>query len=308
MSFVRLRSALAALGLASVLGVSSVVSGFAASSTVTVTPATLSPTSWYFYDDTDDIPSLVEDPAHYKCVSGPSNRPAGVGSVYFHDDAGAVSPQRWNVATSMYGNTPLSAISALKFNTFQPSAGQTGSCAAASNECAVYLNFDVDFGPGVCPSVNCSIPTTGYQKRLVYVPAANGTVVFDTWQEWDATASGALWTWSGYDSFGHWPDGNTSRYRTWSSILAAFPNGHVNEDSGSSQLLFRAGEPYPGGFTGFLDKATIGIGGNNTVYDFEPTIGPPTSKDQCKGDGWKQFNTPAFKNQGDCVSYTNNGK
>lgn len=40
-----------------------------------------------------------------------------------------------------------------------------------------------------------------------------------------------------------------------------------------------------------------------------PQIGPPTNKDQCKNDGWKNFNTPRkFKNQGDCVSYTVNGK
>ncbi|MDT4969728.1 MAG: hypothetical protein QOJ64_4465 [Acidobacteriota bacterium] len=40
-----------------------------------------------------------------------------------------------------------------------------------------------------------------------------------------------------------------------------------------------------------------------------PQIGPPTNKDQCKNDGWKTFNTPrTFKNQGDCVSYTANGK
>ena len=32
-------------------------------------------------------------------------------------------------------------------------------------------------------------------------------------------------------------------------------------------------------------------------------IGPPTDKDQCKKDGWKIFNNPTFKNQGDCVSF-----
>ena len=38
-------------------------------------------------------------------------------------------------------------------------------------------------------------------------------------------------------------------------------------------------------------------------------VGPPTSKDQCKKDGWQQFNTPReFKNQGDCVSYVQNAK
>jgi hypothetical protein len=34
-----------------------------------------------------------------------------------------------------------------------------------------------------------------------------------------------------------------------------------------------------------------------------PIVGPPTDKDQCKKDGWKIFNTPTFKNQGECVKY-----
>lgn len=313
MKLARLRSFVAAAGLAASLGVSAAVPGIAASTTVTVTPATLSAVSWYFYDDANDIPSTTQDLAHYKMVSGPGVPPAGVGSVFFHNDPEDTSVipnnklQRWNIATSTYGNTPLSSLTALKFNTFVPSAGQTGGCANVSNECDIYLNFDVDFGPGVCPSANCPIPATGYQKRLAYVPGQNGTVAFDTWQEWDAAAPGALWTWSGYDSFGHWPDGDTNRYRTWGTILAAFPAAHVNENVGSSQLLFRSGEPYAGGFNAYLDKATIGVGGNDTVYDFEPLVGPPTSKDQCKGDGWKQFNAPSFKNQGDCVSYVATG-
>ena len=38
-------------------------------------------------------------------------------------------------------------------------------------------------------------------------------------------------------------------------------------------------------------------------------VGPPTSADQCKNGGWEQFNTPrTFKNQGDCVSFVQNGK
>lgn len=38
-------------------------------------------------------------------------------------------------------------------------------------------------------------------------------------------------------------------------------------------------------------------------------IGPPTSKDQCKNDGWMSFDTPrTFKNQGDCIQFVNIGK
>ncbi len=34
-----------------------------------------------------------------------------------------------------------------------------------------------------------------------------------------------------------------------------------------------------------------------------PLVSPTTDKNACKKDGWKDFNNPTFKNQGDCVSY-----
>ncbi len=37
-------------------------------------------------------------------------------------------------------------------------------------------------------------------------------------------------------------------------------------------------------------------------------VGPPTNKDQCKKDGWKTFNNPTFKNQGQCIKYVENHK
>ncbi len=65
-------------------------------------------------------------------------------------------------------------------------------------------------------------------------------------------------------------------------------------------LLFRTGgSAVPGNVgKGFLfDNLTLSSG---------PTpVGPPTNKEQCKNDGWTIFNNPTFKNQGDCVSYTN---
>jgi hypothetical protein len=38
-----------------------------------------------------------------------------------------------------------------------------------------------------------------------------------------------------------------------------------------------------------------------------PAPTTPTSKDQCKNGGWKTFTNPAFKNQGDCVSFVATG-
>jgi hypothetical protein len=289
----RLRSSVFAFGLAAMLGVLTAFSGFAATTNVTVTPASLSFASWYFYDDTGDVTSTSQLPGKYEFVTGPASPPAGIGSVRFQ----TTGSERWNIATSTYANTPLLNL-AIKFNSFQPGLGQGANCAAASAECAVYLNFDVDFGTGL----------PGYQRRLVYVPGVNGAVAFDTWQEWDATASGALWTWSGYIANGNkWPDNDPNQYRTWQSLLAAFPAAHVNENAGSSQLLFRAGDPHPAGFIGYVDKVTIGVGSNTTVFDFEP-FAAAQDKDDCKNGGWQNLRradgTP-FKNQGDCVSYTN---
>ena len=34
----------------------------------------------------------------------------------------------------------------------------------------------------------------------------------------------------------------------------------------------------------------------------------PTSKDQCKKGGWQNFDSPAFKNQGDCIQFVNKGE
>lgn len=38
-----------------------------------------------------------------------------------------------------------------------------------------------------------------------------------------------------------------------------------------------------------------------TRFDVVPAV--PQSKDECKNGGWKTFSDPAFKNQGDCVSW-----
>lgn len=42
---------------------------------------------------------------------------------------------------------------------------------------------------------------------------------------------------------------------------------------------------------------------NSEKLDVVPVVGPPSSKSECKADGWMTFNNPTFKNQGDCVSF-----
>ena len=70
-----------------------------------------------------------------------------------------------------------------------------------------------------------------------------------------------------------------------------------------NRMLFRTG--------GTSNPATQGKGFliDNLSIKTSTPIGPPTSKDQCKGNGWQSFDAPrTFKNQGDCISYVANGK
>jgi hypothetical protein len=294
----RLRSSVLAFGLASILSVLTAVSGIAATTNVTVTPQSLSATSWYFYDDVGEAASVAEDLAHYKFVVGPGTPASGAGSVFFHNDVQGPptsSQQRWNIATRRYVGTPLSKIDALKFNTFEP-AGEAPD--------AVFLTFDISFGV---------TPPTGYQGRLSFVPRQNGTVTANTWQDWNAANSGSLLSWSRFSSNGSkWPDNNTNELRTWADITASFPNAKLDNPAnpGFGQVLFRSGEPYPTGFTGYLDKVTVDVDGDVTIFDFEP-FAAAQDKDDCKNGGWQNLRRAdgsPFKNQGDCVSYTNTRK
>jgi hypothetical protein len=54
---------------------------------------------------------------------------------------------------------------------------------------------------------------------------------------------------------------------------------------------------------GTADISNIVVNGVTEVPT--PVVGPPTTKSACKHGGWKTFNNPSFKNQGQCVSYVN---
>lgn len=211
---------------------------------VSTVSATLSPTGWLFYNDEND----TVDNTLGSFVAGPATPPAGTGSVQFS----VAGTQRRNLATYQFSGTPLADITTIKFNTYQPSSNP------GSTNRAIYLNFNVDFDG-----------SDTWQRRLVFVPSANGTVQQDSWQEWDAIDSGnALWSWSGFAANGNkWPDGNTNANRTWSDIVASFSGARIRVTD--AHWGFRAGEPYNDGFTGNIDKFTFGVLGNNTVFDFE---------------------------------------
>ena len=86
-------------------------------------------------------------------------------------------------------------------------------------------------------------------------------------------------------------------------------NGSVTYTFNAATIAASGQVPFPTGtiqsvdvlldVQGSADLTNITFNGVTQV----PQVGPPTSKDACKHGGWKTFNNPSFKNQGQCVSY-----
>jgi hypothetical protein len=211
------------------------------------------PTQWLFYNDTND----TIDAALGSFVGGPASAPLGAGSAEI--ELGATTSPRTDLATYGFAGTLLADITRLSFSAYSHGgvAGPTES---------PYLLFDIDFATSTL---------SGYEGRLVYVPAANGGVPQDQWNAFDALAGGGgMWTWSHYAANGnHWPDGDTSEYRSWADIVSAFPGASILAGTGLTGI--RVGEPGPVGYTGDIDAFIFGVtDGTNTTtttFDFEPT-------------------------------------
>lgn len=203
------------------------------------------PNSWFFYNDTNDTVMSIDEFAgtdgenHMEGIAG-----SGAAKMTLHSDP---SNPRYNIATAQYGGVALSDISSLKYRIYD---------ASASSE-TPFLNFNVDFDG-----------SNTWQRRLVMVPtvaAGNDGVPADTWTTVDAIDGGsAMWTWSGYAANGNkWPDNNTDEYRSWSDLLAAFPN--IQTLATGAWLGVRVGHPGPAGETGYVDWIEF----DGQVSDFE---------------------------------------
>ncbi|MDB5189349.1 MAG: hypothetical protein JWL82_306, partial [Parcubacteria group bacterium] len=205
------------------------------------------PTKWFFYNDNSDT---IND-ALGSFVNGPATAPAGSGSAQIMDDA---VNNRIDLATYGFAGTKLSDIKTLAFSAYSHSgvAGATES---------PFMVFNVDFDG-----------SDTWQKRMVFVPSDNGGVPQDTWNTYDAINSGAaMWVYSGAVWPGSVIPGTTPR--TWSDILAAYPNVRVRVSDGFMGV--RVGEPGPTNYIGNIDKFVIGVQTGSNIdtktFDFEPT-------------------------------------
>lgn len=199
--------------------------------------------SWFGYnDETDKV-----DNSLISFVPGPGNPPYGNGSAQIT----VSGTQRRNLATYQFAGTALADIKQMKFTTYNASATNLGG-----PERSAFLHFNVDFNG-----------SDTWQRRLVYVPDTNGTVVPDVWQEWDAISNGAArWVLSG----GTWPTSGdpASTVKTWDDILAAYPNVRIRVTD--AFLGMRVGEPYGDGFVGNIGSFTFTTVVSSTRFVFGP--------------------------------------
>ncbi len=231
---------------------------------------------------TDDWVLYFRTAGNGAFASGPGTPPLGVGSLTLATPTGADKVTLFNYD---HVGTRLADVRSMSYSTWRTTG--TGQQVAA-------INLQVD--------VNGAAP--GGFTTLVFEPVYNtaqGAVVNGTWQSWDAYMGGnAIW-WSSNAIPGA---PNRDTFVPWSTIVAANPDAvivggfGVNQGSGNPALVSSVDALH-------FDTPSVSV-----TYDFEP-YRVATTKDACKNDGWKQVKRAdgtGFRNQGDCVSYTNTGK
>jgi hypothetical protein len=202
-------------------------------------------------------------------VDGPGTPPAGTGSLHLVTPTGADKVFLFNYD---HVGTPLADVDHLAYSTYRESG--TGNQLPA-------INIQVDYNGDA----------EGGFTTLVYEPVYNNAtqpIVEDQWQDWIASGSGRWWSTRPIN--GQCAGATTLCFRTWDQIQQNNPDAVITGGFGVNQ---GSGNPA-------LDANVDALEINSLTYDFERA---PASKDECKNGGWETFTSPAFKNQGDCVSF-----
>lgn len=179
--------------------------------------------------------------------SGPGTPPAGAGSLELATTTDLDKVYAFNYD---HVDTKLNEITAMGYSSYR---------SAGSAQQATALNVQVDYnGPAV----------EGGFTTLVFEPVYNtaqGAVVDNTWQTWDAFKNGEAKWWSTKPI----PGAPTqSSYVSWATIVAQNQDATILGGFGVNQ---GSGNP---GLTVAVDNLTIGDADSLTVYDFEAVAAP----------------------------------
>lgn len=200
----------------------------------------------------------------------------GVGSLYVKPIS--ATPADKFIAEN-FVLSPMADVNSLSYD-FKIGVG-----GAEADKARFYMNVYANFGE--------SDPLKFYDCRYNVVPTVGSTsgfttVTFDPTQAYSVTTRGGAQA-SPYTCPAVPADMDLLSAGSTVRVFAI----NVGDTSISDQ-----------GLDGYLDNVIANIGSDITAYNFEPALSP-SSKDACKKNGWKTFNTPMFSNQGKCVSWTN---
>ena len=213
----------------------------------------------------------------YAFVAGPAS--IGSGSLQFGPIAAAPGANKFIAVAPVTGL--VADLTSFSYD-FYIDAASPGGVGDANH---FYLNIYVDSAANGIGTV-----ATFYDCRYDSVPSVGAVGAWST----HTVTQGSTWT------------NVASPLAGCPSTLGALPPG--------SKILFvvlNGGQSNSSdaGLQGGYDKVVVTSPSGATTYDFEPLVGPPTNKDQCKDGGWSSFDLPRkFKNQGDCIQFVNTGK
>lgn len=262
---------LVALALPAVLFLSS---GGALAATTIVTSSNMQ--GWGFAQETPNGSGSM--------VNGPGVPPLGTGSANLIVDStgGEI------LGKAAYQGLRLDHINKLQYSTYRTAGGPA---------LAIALQFNID--------ADVTDANNAFQGRLVYEPYYTQTVSTGVWQTWNplndsaGTGTGNWWFSNGALATGS--GCSIATPCTWAEVLTAFPNAGIHNTLGA--VILKAGGGWVGGFNGNVDALMV----NSDSYNFE-VANTPHHKNQCKHHGWMTLtdqNGVPFKNQGQCVSWTN---
>jgi len=221
-------------------------------------------------------PADVRPGGEFHYISDPTS-PLPSGALQLKTDSTTAAKVQYMHDTT----TPLNSVNELGYYTKQVSGPPE---AAASYQLAVDLNG----------------AAAGGFTTFVFEPYWNGTVVPANWQQWDVDMGHFL-------SSRTFSEGTCSvingaggpPFYTLAQIKAMCPNAVVQSFGVNV-----------GTFNPNYNVEVDGVDFNGTIYNFE-VMNAPSDKEACKDGGWQNLTRAdgtTFRNQGDCVSYTNTGR
>ena len=209
------------------------------------------------------------------------NAPPGLGDGAVELTTTSDTASRAGLFTNAHAGTPLATVTTLGYWTYQ-AQGNTAPVADPSYQLQIDAN---------------GLATAGGFTTLVYEPYWNGTqgpIVPATWQHWDVDA-GLFWSSRYRHPSAGWSPAPAARRSTRSrTVKATCPNAVV---VGIGVNI--------GTFNPSYTVATDGDRASTTRRTTSRSAAGRARRTIARTAAGMTFNDPAFKNQGDCVSYAN---